>query len=266
VAPTADLIRWLISIEMYDEALDEVEFAERAWGASTTLSATRAWLLNRTGELRPAINLMRRTYPQFLAAGGESMPPDVLSIIFPLQYWSLISTHAAAHALDPYLVAALVAQESTFDKDIVSAAKAVGLMQIMPTTGRRWARRLGIRSFSTRRLTVPEVNVRIGTAYFADLMKQFGSEPAALAAYNAGESRVVRWQRERPGVPRDEFIDDIPFPETQNYVRRILGTADDYRRLYGARAKPAGPPRETSKPAPPKPAASKAAPKSAVRK
>jgi len=243
VAPTADLIRWLIHLEMYDEALDEVQFADRAWGTSTALTATRAWLLNRTGELRPAISLMRRTYPQFLAAGGESMPPEVLSIVFPLQYWSLISKYAAAHTLDPYLVAALIAQESTFDKDIVSSAKAIGLMQIMPTTGRRWARRLGIRNFSTRRLTVAEINVRIGTAYFADLMKQFGSEHAALAAYNAGESRVVRWQRERPGVPRDEFIDDIPFPETQNYVRRILGTAEDYRRLYGTREKPAGPPR-----------------------
>ncbi|MGE5199722.1 MAG: transglycosylase SLT domain-containing protein [Rhodospirillaceae bacterium] len=242
-APTADLIRWLIHLEMYDQALDEVRFAERTWGSSAALAATRAWLLNRTGDLRSAINLMRRTYPQFLAAGGESMPPDVLSVIFPLQYWSLISKHAAAHKLDPYLVAALIAQESTFDKDIISSAKAVGLMQIMPATGRRWARRLGMRNFSTRRLTVAEINVRIGTALFADLIKQFGSEHAALAAYNAGESRVVRWQRERPGLPHDEFVDDIPFPETQNYVRRILGTAEDYRQLYGSRAKPAGPPR-----------------------
>ena len=232
-APTADIIRWLIFVEMYDEALDEVRYAERAFGASAPLAATRAWLLSKKGELRPGINLMRRTYPQFLAAGGESMPREVLSVIFPLQYWPLIAKYAESHALDPYLVAALIAQESTFDKDIGSSAGAIGLMQIMPATGRRWARRLGIRNFSTKRLTVAETNVRIGTAYFADLMKQFGSDHAALAAYNAGESRVVRWQRERPGVPRDEFIDDIPFPETQNYVKRILGTAEDYRRLYG---------------------------------
>ncbi len=253
-AHTADVIRWLILVQMYDEALDEVRHAERAHGSSAQLAATRAWLLNKTGELRPGINLMRRTYPQFLAADGESMPRDVLSVIFPLEYWPLIRKYAEAHKLDPYLVAALIAQESTFDKDIVSSAKAVGLMQIMPATGRRWARRLGIRNFSTRRLTVAETNVRIGTAYFADLMRQFGSDHAALAAYNAGESRVVRWQRERPGVPRDEFIDDIPFPETQNYVRRILGTAEDYRRLYGPRQKPAGPPRTAPpKSAPPKP-------------
>ncbi|MFO7694178.1 MAG: transglycosylase SLT domain-containing protein [Vicinamibacterales bacterium] len=252
-APTADLIRWLIFVEMYGEALDEVRYAERAHRSSAQLAATRAWLLHRSGELRPGINLMRRTYPQFLAAGGELMPTDVLSVIFPIQHWPLISKYADAHKLDRYLIAALIAQESTFDKDIVSPAKAVGLMQIMPATGRQWARRLGIRNFSTRRLTVAETNVRIGTAYFANLIKQFGSDHAALAAYNAGESRVVRWQRERPGVPRDEFIDDIPFPETQNYVRRILGTAEDYRRLYGPRQKPAGPPKAASpKAAPPK--------------
>lgn len=248
VPPTAELIRWLISLEMYDEALDEVQYAERTWGKSTILAATRAWLLNRTGELRPAINLMRQTYPQFLAAGGETLPAEILKIIFPLEYWPLITQQAGLHHLDPYLLAALIAQESTFDKDIVSAANAVGLMQIMPTTGRRWARRLGIRAYSTRKLTVAEVNARIGAAYFADLMKQFGSEHLALASYNAGESRAVKWLRERPGMPRDEFIDDIPFPETQNYVRRILGTAEDYRRLYGGLESP---------PAPVKPAAMK---------
>jgi len=233
--PTADLIRWLIAIGMYDEALDEVRYAERTWGSSPVLAATRAWLLNRTGDLRSAINLMRRTYPQFLTAAGTSMPRDVLEIIFPLDHWPLIREHAALHKLDPYLVAALVAQESTFQRDIVSPAGAIGLMQLMPTTGRQWARRLGIRAFSRQKLTVPEINVRIGTAYLATLVTRFGSDDLALAAYNAGESRVVRWRRERPDLPREEFIDDIPFPETQNYVRRILGTAEDYRRLYGGR-------------------------------
>ena len=239
--PAVDLIRWLIALEMYDEALDEVQYAERVWGRSTVLQATRAWLLNRRGDLRPAINLMRQTYPQFLAAGGETLPNEILQIIFPIDYWPLIRQHAALHKLDPYLVAALIAQESTFDKDATSSANAVGLMQIMPATGRRWARRLGIRGYSTRRLTVAEINVRIGTSYFADLIKQFGGEHVALAAYNAGDSRAVKWVKERPGLSRDEFIDDIPFPETQNYVRRILGTAEDYRRLYGAGEKPGTP-------------------------
>jgi soluble lytic murein transglycosylase len=82
-------------------------------------------------------------------------------------------------------------------------------------------------------LTDPDTNIRMGTLHFSQLARQFGGTYYALASYNAGESRVVRWRAERPGLDEDEFIDDIPFPETQNYVKRILGTAEDYRRLYG---------------------------------
>ncbi len=64
-------------------------------------------------------------------------------------------------------------------------------------------------------------------------MDRFGGAHFALAGYNAGEGRVARWIGERPGFEQDEFIDDIPFTETRNYVKRILGTVDDYRRLYG---------------------------------
>jgi soluble lytic murein transglycosylase len=106
-------------------------------------------------------------------------------------------------------------------------------MQIVPATGRRLARSLGMRSFSTGALTKPETNIRLGTLHFSRLVQQFGGTYYALASYNAGENRVVRWKAERPGIDEDEFIDDIPFPETQNYVKRILGTAEDYRMLYG---------------------------------
>jgi soluble lytic murein transglycosylase len=112
-------------------------------------------------------------------------------------------------------------------------------MQILPSTGRRYAQRLGIRPFTTARLTNPEVNIRIGMAYFADLRDQFDHLADALAAYNAGENRVVRWRAERPGIPLEEFIDDIPFPETQHYVKRVLGTAEDYRLLYAHLQPPA---------------------------
>jgi soluble lytic murein transglycosylase len=82
-------------------------------------------------------------------------------------------------------------------------------------------------------LTTAETNIKMGTAHFADLVRQFGGAHYALASYNAGENRISRWIAERPGIDEDEWIDDIPFPETQNYVKRILGTAEDYRRLYG---------------------------------
>jgi soluble lytic murein transglycosylase len=249
--PTADLIRWLIAAQMYESALAEVQYVERTRGTTTALQATRAYVLNRMGQLRPAINLMRQVYPQFLAAGGETLPVEIQRIIYPVDYWPLIREQAAANRLDPYLVAALIAQESTFDRGIRSSANAYGLMQIVPATGRRWAKRLGIRGYSTSKLTDPQVNVRIGTAYFANLVEQFGSLHVALAGYNAGDSRAAKWSSERPGVPQDEFIDDIPFAETQTYVRRILGSADDYRRLYGgAAAAPALPPVDPSQPKP----------------
>jgi soluble lytic murein transglycosylase len=189
--------------------------------------------MTRFERLRGAINQMKRAYPQYIAAGGEDLPAEMLRVLFPLDYWPLIKKYSAAHDLDPYIIAALMAQESTFTADIRSAANAYGLMQIIPGTGRRYARELGIRRFSTRTLTQPETNIRIGTAYFKDLVDRFGGAHYALASYNAGENRIARWIEERPGVKQDEFIDDIPFPETQNYVKKILGTAEDYRRLYG---------------------------------
>jgi soluble lytic murein transglycosylase len=106
-------------------------------------------------------------------------------------------------------------------------------MQIVPSTGRRLATAVGIRRFNTAMLTNGDTNIRLGTLYFKRLVSQFGGAYYALASYNAGENRVVRWKMERPGMDEDEFIDDIPFPETQNYVKRVLGIAEDYRRLYG---------------------------------
>jgi soluble lytic murein transglycosylase len=235
--PTVARVADLIAVGLNREALNELQYAQRMWGDSPQLTATIALVQSRLGNLRLGINAMKRAYPQWMAAGGESLPVEVQQVIFPLDYWPLLQKHAKAHGLDPFLLAALVAQESTFDPVIRSSANAVGLMQVLPSTGRQYARRLKLQRYSASRLTDPETNVRLGTAIFAASLKKFGGVHFALAAYNAGEHRVVAWQRERPGLPEDVFIDDIPFPETQNYVKRILGTAEDYRRLYGSRGK-----------------------------
>jgi soluble lytic murein transglycosylase len=229
----ARLIQRLLAVGLYDDAIAEVRDVQRLQGTSPLLEATIGYARHRQGQWRPAINTLRRAYPQFMAAGGERLPVELLRMIYPLDYWPLIRKYAGAHGLDPYLMAALICQESTFQADVRSPANAWGLMQILPATGRRYASRLGIRPFTTARLTNPEVNIRIGMAYFADLRTRFGHAADALAAYNAGENRLIRWRDERPGLPLDEFIDDIPFPETQNYVKRVLGTAEDYRILYG---------------------------------
>jgi soluble lytic murein transglycosylase len=233
VVPNDAIIRQLLAAELYEDAVRELQYAQRIGGDSPAIQATYGWIYNRQGDLRRGINAMKRAYPQYLAAGGEELPADLLGVLFPLDYWPLIKKYSEAHQLDPYLISALIAQESTFDHDVRSAANAYGLMQVIPGTGRRYARSLGIRRFSTATLTNAESNVRIGTAYFKDLVDRFGGAHFALASYNAGEHRIARWISERPGITQEEFIDDIPFPETQNYVKKILGTAEDYRRLYG---------------------------------
>lgn len=231
--PTAGRIATLLSVGLHRQAMDELLYAQRMWGDSPQLQATIALTHRRLGNVRAGINAMKRAYPQYLAAGGETLPTPILQVIFPVDFWPLLQKYSQQRGLDPFVVAALVAQESNFDPVVRSHANAYGLMQILPSTGRQYARRLGVRPFSTRRLTEAEVNVRLGTQIFADSIKKFGGVHFALAAYNAGDSRVLRWQREKPGLSQDEFIDDIPFPETQNYVKRILGTAEDYRFLYG---------------------------------
>jgi soluble lytic murein transglycosylase len=232
--PNEHVVRALLGLALYDQAIDELHYAQKSWGDSPAIQATIGWIEHERGDLRAGINAMKRAYPQYLAAGGEQLPAELLKVLFPVNYWPLIQRYSAERHLDPFLMAALIAQESTFTADAKSSANAYGLMQLLPSTGRQYARSLKLpQRFSISLLTKADANLKMGTAYFADLVKQFGGEHYALATYNAGPHRVARWISERPGIARDEFIDDIPFPETQNYVKKILGTAEDYRRLYG---------------------------------
>lgn len=230
--PTADLITWLVAAGMFDEAIAEMKHAQRAHGRTPQLDATLAWVYRQQGEIRPAINTMRQAYPQYLAVEGNTLPREIQEVIFPLAYVPLIKRYASQHDLDPFIVAALIGQESSYVADVRSPADAWGLMQILPSTGRQLARAEGVPRFRTQMLTDPETNVRLGTRYFAGLVRNLGGVPYALAGYNAGSGRVIRWKAERGALEQAEFIDDIPFPETQMYVKKILGTAVDYRRLY----------------------------------
>jgi soluble lytic murein transglycosylase len=241
--PNADLIRALLAAKMYDAAADELRYAQKIYGDSGAIQATFAWTYREQGQsetgslqlslYRGSINAMKRAYPQYLTAGGERLPREILRVIYPIAYWDLIQKYSAPNGLDPYLVAALMCQESTFVANIRSPANAVGLMQLVPSTARMYAKRLGL-PYSSSLLTTPEWNIRVATAYLGDQLREFGSMYRVLAAYNAGDSRARRWTQERPGFSQEDWIDDIPFAETQGYVRKILAQAEDYRRLYGS--------------------------------
>jgi soluble lytic murein transglycosylase len=245
VPPNADLIRALLAAKMYDAAADELRYAQKIYGDTGAIQATFAWIYREQGQsesgsqqlslYRGSINAMKRAYPQYLTAGGERLPREILRVIYPIAYWDLIQKYSAPNGLDPYLVAALMCQESTFVANIRSPANAVGLMQLVPATARMYAKRLGL-PYSPSLLTTPEWNIRVATAYLGDQLREFGSMYRVLAAYNAGDSRARRWTAERPELSQEEWIDDIPFAETQAYVRKILAQAEDYRRLYGSDA------------------------------
>lgn len=158
---------------------------------------------------------------------------------FPVDSRELVVDAAGAQGLDPAFTFALIRAESAWQPDARSHANALGLMQLLPSTGRRVARELGIPWRGEGTLLEPALNIRLGTRYLANQLEQFGGSPwLASAAYNAGPAPVRRWLGERPDLPADAFIETIPYGETRDYVARVLAFSVIYDwRLYG-RAKP----------------------------
>ena len=227
--PYRTRVRNLLLIERLQEAMDELAGAP----PSPTVQATRSWIFWRQHQLRPAITAMKRAYPEWVTESGDALPDPVWQILFPLQYGDRLAANAAASAVDPSLVAAVILQESTFDAGAVSGAGAHGLMQLMPPTGRDLARGVGIKKLQVAQLHEPEIGLKLGTIYLAEMIDRFGGKvERAVAAYNAGPRRVAVWNLARPGMTAEEFVDSIPFSETRTYVMLVLAAQEQYRRIY----------------------------------
>lgn len=171
-----------------------------------------------------------------VAAALWWLAPKALHHLYPLHYAELARTYAKAYEVDPLLVVAVMRVESNFDLEARSSKGARGLMQLMPETANWAAEQLGMKLDDPARLAEPEVNIELGTWYLSTLIRNFkGDLPLALAAYNGGQTNVERWLEQRDWSGERETVDDIPFPETRRYVRKVLFTYDWYRRLYGDR-------------------------------
>jgi soluble lytic murein transglycosylase len=162
---------------------------------------------------------------------GWSRP--LLEAIYPLPFSGALADAARLRGLDARFVAGLARRESLFDPEIVSSANAVGLMQLLPQTARDVAPRAGLPEYRRSQLTVPQVNLLLGTQYLADMLERFDGDPiAGLISYNAGPHRFVRW-REFPEFADPEARGErIPFRETREYVRAVTELAEIYRFLY----------------------------------
>ncbi|MFZ5651947.1 MAG: lytic transglycosylase domain-containing protein [Bacillota bacterium] len=151
----------------------------------------------------------------------------------PIPYRNTIFREAANTGIDGFLLAAMVKTESNFEPGAVSVKGARGLMQIMPETGRWVAGRRGMPNYSPDLLFNPEYNIKIGSLYVAELYKEYnGDTVLVLAAYNAGHGNVNKWIEEDYWTGKRGNIDQIPFPETRQFIRKVLFYQQAYRYLY----------------------------------
>lgn len=186
------------------------------------------------GENFRAMRTLKRALPYAATASIKSIPLVYWRILFPEPWWDTIKAESAKNNLDPYLVASLIRQESEFNPSAVSNKSAYGLMQLLPSVGKVLAREEGISHLETFQLLDPETNIRLGTRYLRKTLDKFGGVTEyALAAYDAGDSRVVDWQSAGPYSGLDEFVESIPFTETREYVEAILRNEETYRAIDG---------------------------------
>ncbi len=157
--------------------------------------------------------------------------PHIQRALFPLKYSAQIDSYSEKLDLDPYLISAIIYEESRFKKDSRSSAGAIGLMQIMPETARWISSRSDIEIYEGS-LLIPEVNIAMGTWYFSWLLKKYQNETLALAAYNGGDKNIDRWLEENDNITDKEFIKKIPFKETRNFVERVRISRTRYKDLY----------------------------------
>ena len=224
-----DLLR---EIGWTDAALYEVTRVRRALDPDIGALYAFAEALNERDYAAAAAEIGRE-----LRTRERVMNRRLLQILYPMPFADLIVAEARERGVDPFFAAALIRQESAFRPAVVSPAGAIGLMQVMPATGRLVAQQLGLDDFSADDLKVPEINVMIGMRYLSDRLATFGSRPEfALAAYNAGTARVTRWQGFPEATDPELFTERIPFEETRDYVRIVQLNARIYNALYGSTA------------------------------
>jgi soluble lytic murein transglycosylase len=185
------------------------------------------------GEYYRALQALKHAVNGYFAMDVNALPQPYWEGLFPRPYWEALRRNSEANGLDPYLVASLIRQESEFNPSVVSHANAYGLMQLLPKTGKGTAKQVGLHNYKTDSLLDPAINIELGTKYFREMVDHFGGQVEyALAAYNAGSSRVEDWCSSGNFHDTEEFVESIPFTETREYVQAIVRNAEVYKQVY----------------------------------
>jgi soluble lytic murein transglycosylase len=212
----------LVAIGMKEDAVAEISGKSGEFSNPDVLLYL-GQVLRDAGAYKSAIALISRLSRNQETRGKTDTNLD--GILYPLAYWSIVEEAAKDNGIDPLILLAVMREESRFDPGARSAAGAVGLMQLMPQTAQRLSRRTVM---TANDIADVKTNIKIGAYYFGILLKEFRSLPVAIAAYNAGEEKVREWLSQGNYRSFDEFIEDIPYDETRNYVRKVLMTYDAY--------------------------------------
>jgi soluble lytic murein transglycosylase len=228
----------LEAAELPEWAELELQWAAQNEANSYPAAIALAETASRRGAYDVSIRYIKRFAPGYLTIPIEAAPDRFWKLAFPLPYRTALESNSRTRGLDPYIVAALIRQESEFDPKAISSAKAYGLTQVLPSVGRQFSRRVGITRFSPSMLFQPEINLKLGTYYLKSLLdQQNGSWEQTLASYNAGKRRADDWATWASFREPSEYIETIPFTETRNYIQIVLRNAHVYRRLYGVTAR-----------------------------
>jgi len=192
-----------------------------------------ARLATAQGDHQTAVRALTRAFPACLARGSRTGLLPLRDMLYPSRFEDDIAQNLAGSSVDIRLIQGLVRQESFFNPDAVSAAGAVGLMQILPSTAKTLAEKYGENNFDPATLKDPAVNIRLGVRYFLERYEEYGGNVAyALASYNAGRVKVDVWRKFLSGLDQELFIECIPYAETRDYVKRILRNQAMYALLY----------------------------------
>jgi soluble lytic murein transglycosylase len=225
--------RMLSSAGLEDWAEIELRYAAQYEDQPHVMGLELASIANRRAEPDQALRYLKRYASDYLYLPLDSAPPEFWKLAFPIPYRADVERYSRQNGLDPFLMAALIRQESEFNPKAVSKSNARGLTQIMPATGRELSRRLRVKSYSTARLFQPSVSLQFGSYYLKSVAASLGGRwEAALAAYNAGLTRANTWLTWGDFQEPAEFIETVPVSQTRNYVQVVLRNADVYRRLY----------------------------------
>jgi soluble lytic murein transglycosylase len=225
---------------------DEVEQAGRQAGLARSLElirlglrteGVREWLFSvryfDDAQLLAAAEFARRQeiWDRSISAADRTVRQHNFSLRYPVPYRELFSEYAKTYGLDEAWVLGIVRQESRFITDARSSAGAAGLMQVMPRTARFVAQRIGMRRYDGRSVTEAKTNITLGTGYLRMVLDQLGSPVLATAAYNAGPGRAKRWRDTSRALEGAVYAETIPFPETRDYVKKVMANSVFYSAL-----------------------------------